>query len=153
MAVEPLRPELIEAGEKLLAVLDELGLNVHAAAWLYFPDLEDWRYYVATPLVEEMGRKRVYGLLADALDVIGAPEGMTIFDLHLDGSQGGLFAMLTSMIGMENGRASFQNCRFNNIPVDAMVYRSMSLNDTTRYPKKAAKAFERNVLRILDKPS
>lgn len=149
MAVEPLRSDMKEAGQAFLAVLDELGLGVQAASWLYFHGLNDWRFYVATPLVETMGRKRVYGLLADALDVLGTPDGMTVFDLHLEGAEGGLFKMLTALIHIDGGMVEFKNCSFNGVPVDAVFYRMTVATTALKYPKKVAKDFERNVERIL----
>lgn len=151
MAVEPLRPDLEDAGRAFLAVLDELGLGVQAAAWLYFPNLNDWRFYVATPLVETMGRKRVYGLIADALEVLGTSDGLTVFDLHLEGTEEGLFTMLSAIIEIQNGTVKFENCSFNGTPVDAVVYRMtvMAHSPALKYPKKAAKDFERNVEKIL----
>ena len=132
-----------------MSVLDDLGLGVQAAAWLYFPDLNDWRFYVATPLVATLGRKRVYSLLADALEVMGTPDGMTVFDLHLEGVDGGLFRMMTALIHIDGGTAEFTGCSFNGIPVDAVMYRMVAMPKAAAYPKKAAKDFERNVQRIL----
>lgn len=132
-----------------MTILDDLGLGVQVAAWVYFPNLKDWRFYVATPLVDEMGRRKVYSLLADALDVMGPPDRMTVFDLHVEGCGEGLAAMMATLFHIDNATVEFTNCSFNGIPVDAVAYRILTGSAALQYPKKAAKDFERKVRRVL----
>jgi hypothetical protein len=39
----------IEAGQELVRLLDETGFPVTAAAWIYFPDVEEWRLIIRSP--------------------------------------------------------------------------------------------------------
>jgi len=39
----------IDAGQELLRILDDSGFPVSAAAWIYFPDAEEWRLVMRTP--------------------------------------------------------------------------------------------------------
>jgi hypothetical protein len=53
--VEPDR-DRVARGDELLAELAKARFAVHAALWLYSPDLySDWRLVIATPLVDQVG--------------------------------------------------------------------------------------------------
>jgi hypothetical protein len=47
--------------------LDESGLDVQAAFWYYREEAEEWRLYIATPLVEELGPREVYSRILATL--------------------------------------------------------------------------------------
>ena len=50
----------VEAGKQLIRALDASSLDVKAAFWLYREEAEEWRLYIATPLVKEYGPREVY---------------------------------------------------------------------------------------------
>lgn len=147
MAIEPIRENLIKAGEALLRKVDELGLGLNAAAWVYFHGMNEWRFFVSTPLVDSMGQKKVYSLLADALDVIGTPEELTVFDLHLESPKGPLFSLISRLIEPPNGRAIFKDNYVNSVPFDAVLLRSVAPTDVA--PKKVEAQFKRNVKKVM----
>jgi hypothetical protein len=43
----------VEMGRELLRILDEAKFPVTAAAWIFFPDIEEWRLVVRTPKAEK----------------------------------------------------------------------------------------------------
>jgi hypothetical protein len=43
----------IEAGTELVRLLDESGFPVTAAAWIYYPDIQEWRLVIRTPKAEK----------------------------------------------------------------------------------------------------
>ena len=43
----------VEMGRELLRILDEAIFPVTAAAWIFFPDVEEWRLVVRTPKAEK----------------------------------------------------------------------------------------------------
>jgi hypothetical protein len=43
----------IEMGRELLRILDETKFPVTAAAWIFFPDIEEWRLVIRTPKAEK----------------------------------------------------------------------------------------------------
>ena len=55
MAPEHLPEDLKLAGQRLLEATDTLGLEAQGAAWIYEPDLEEWRYYLVTVLLDWEG--------------------------------------------------------------------------------------------------
>jgi len=61
--VEP----VVEDGKRLIKALDISGLGVKAAFWLYLEESEEWRLYIATPLVKEYGPREVYSRVLKVL--------------------------------------------------------------------------------------
>ena len=49
MAETTLVNDDVRAGSELVRILDEAGFPVTAAAWIYFPDAEEWRLVIRTP--------------------------------------------------------------------------------------------------------
>ncbi len=58
------KPTLVDAdmkaGEALLGKLDEADFNTKAAFWLYLSEPEEWRLFLALPLVDEKGPREAY---------------------------------------------------------------------------------------------
>lgn len=57
----------IEVGRQLLRGLDEANFDVRAAFWFYREESDEWRLYIATPLVRQLGPREAY---ARVLNVI-----------------------------------------------------------------------------------
>jgi hypothetical protein len=57
----------LEAGRELIKALDASGLDVRAAFWFYREESEEWRMYIATPLVKEQGPREAYSRILNAL--------------------------------------------------------------------------------------
>jgi hypothetical protein len=61
--------EMILAGERLARYLNERDLEIDGLLWLYLPELNGWRFVIATPEVKTNGPKNVYqkvrALIAD----------------------------------------------------------------------------------------
>ena len=53
----------MEGGERLLNALDEAGINVRVALWIYLPEPDEWRLMIALPLVDQEGPKKAYTLI------------------------------------------------------------------------------------------
>jgi hypothetical protein len=62
---------MIDAGAELTAKLDERGLGVTAALWLFVPDLNEWRLLFATPEVGSKGPREVYDKIRQAIPELG----------------------------------------------------------------------------------
>ena len=58
----------IPKGSEILRALDEAGLKVKVAAWMVLPEYEDWRIILASRIFDEVGPRKMYGLVHDALD-------------------------------------------------------------------------------------
>jgi hypothetical protein len=57
---EQLTGAMIDAGAELTKKLDESGLPVTAALWLFVSDLNEWRLLFASPEVGTKGPRDVY---------------------------------------------------------------------------------------------
>jgi hypothetical protein len=71
MVKEQLTNEMIEAGGELVRKLDELGLPVNAALWLFTMEAGDWRLLIASSEITASGRRGVYRKIREALADLG----------------------------------------------------------------------------------
>ncbi len=60
----------VEMGRELLRILDEIKFPVTGAAWIFFPDIEEWRLVIRTPKAEKNLQQALLEL-AVALDQQG----------------------------------------------------------------------------------
>ena len=68
---EQLTGAMIDAGAELTKKLDESGLPVTAALWLFVSDLNEWRLLFASPEVGTKGRRDVYEKIQHAIGQLG----------------------------------------------------------------------------------
>lgn len=62
---------MVEAGAELVRQLDQSGLVVTAALWLFLPEIGEWRLVFAAPQVATEGSRRVYERIRLALELLG----------------------------------------------------------------------------------
>ncbi|MBM4026393.1 MAG: hypothetical protein FJ280_13470 [Planctomycetes bacterium] len=66
------KPTLVEndykAGEALVRALDQAGVKVQAAFWLYLPESDEWRLYLALPEVAQRGPREAYERIQTILE-------------------------------------------------------------------------------------
>lgn len=146
MVVEPLSEQLIEAGQALMAELDRIGLHPQGVLWLHAHHLNDWRFTVISDLVDEMGRRRVYSLIEEALEKIGQRDGLTVMDIHLAAPDEILARVLDGFIEMNAGVVKLVDCKVNGMPVDAVVFRLTRARQKAEVKRASAK-FQRAVSR------
>lgn len=60
----------VEAGRELVQILDQSGFPVTAAAWIYFPDVQEWRLVIRTPKAAK-NLQESYLELARSMDAKG----------------------------------------------------------------------------------
>lgn len=152
MAVEPLRDDLNQAGKALLAALDRVGLRPQGAGWFYSQELEDWRFYVASPLVEAIGRKKLYSALVDALGTLGNIDGLSVFDIHLTSPDDPLFRLVGDFFGMrEDGNIIIHDLNLidertrSRAHIEASLYRWDPTPLSAREIRQLASRFMRGV--------
>lgn len=130
------------AGSRLLAAADAAGLRPVAAAWLYDHDLDEWRYFLVSPLVGVVEKRRLYSVLGAIMKDIDLPEDFSIVDVYLDGTHGLPFQIIGKAIGIPgNQRIWFEECVFGGLRVDGLVYRFDAANGNVR--SEDLKAFEK----------
>ena len=60
-------------GARILEILDQSGLKMSLAMWLWTSEYEDWRFVLASPLLDGVEPSKAYGLVHDALAQAGLP--------------------------------------------------------------------------------
>ncbi len=60
----------VNAGSELVRLLDETNFPVTGAAWIYFPDVEEWRLVIRTPRATS-NLQEAYLDMARAMDAKG----------------------------------------------------------------------------------
>lgn len=139
MAATDLSEDLVVAGRRLLVALDAAGLGAQGGAWVFDHEIGDWRFVVATSLVDTMGRTKVYRRLLGVFEKLDMPKDLTISDIHLMSPRGPLFKTIAGALRIENGAAQFENCVVNGTKFDAVVYRWVGVptrEDATRIDKE-----------------
>ena len=63
---EQLTEDMIEVGARLTEKLDEMGLPVAAAMWLFTAEINEWRLLFASPELPTGGPQAVYRKIAEA---------------------------------------------------------------------------------------
>jgi len=149
MAARALSEHLVEAGAKLLAALDDAGLQPEGAAWIFDHALGDWRYVVATSLVQTMGRSSVYKELLTITKKLDMPQDLTVQDIHLVAPGGPLFKAISGALLIENGRVTVRDCIINGLSVDAVIFRWTGVPTQTK-AAKVQKEFKRRVKELSD---
>jgi hypothetical protein len=146
MAAPSLSSALIEAGGHLLVALDDAGLRAQGAAWLFDHGLGDWRFVVATPLVDSKGRLWVYKQLVKLTGKLNLSEEMTITDIQLIGVENPLFRLLVQGVEVKDGGVVvFENSTIDGVMFDGRIYRWTRSALAPGDVKKLEKSFERRV--------
>jgi hypothetical protein len=122
---DPLTDAMIRGGAELLKKLDERGVPITAALWLFVPRSVEWRLLFASPEVPR-GPKRVYAKVHEALMELSAaaPPLRLIALIHPDDS---ILQLLR--IAVQTGRDSIAYIRFEHNTIngqfieDALIYR------------------------------
>lgn len=68
---EQLTGLMIDAGAELTKKLDESGLPVTTALWLFVPELNEWRLLFASPEVGTKGPRDVYEKIQQVINQLG----------------------------------------------------------------------------------
>jgi hypothetical protein len=82
LAVTEARVEL-SWGKHRPAFVGRPDLRVRAAFWWYFPESQEWRLVIATPLVDEVGPLLGYGVIQKKLSTITPPLTLNLQNISL----------------------------------------------------------------------
>jgi hypothetical protein len=125
---EQLTPAMIDAGADLTAKLDEMGLPLSAAFWMFDVEISEWRLVFASPEMNTLGPHEVYAKIGQAIDQLGAKaEALPFTFISLLSPDADLVRRLTTAIPTGPGvsrirfRKNVANGRFIE---DALIYRA-----------------------------
>jgi hypothetical protein len=123
------KPTLVEAdlnaGKKLLALLDKARLNVKAAFWLYVPEADEWRLFFALPVVARKGPKEAYEKVQAYLEQLGTRE-LSLKNVSLVSPKDNMVRLLESAMKTGPGISGIRftgNVIDNVLIEDAYIYR------------------------------
>ncbi len=125
---EQLTPEMIDAGAVLTQSLDDHGLPVQAAFWLFDAEINEWRLVIASSEAASKGPRAVYRRIQEALDQLGPQASAAPFSAIRVVEPGTeLVRLLGTAVrtGSGIGRIRFQKNVINGHFIDdALIYRS-----------------------------
>lgn len=71
------------AGARILAITDDVGLDAVGAAWVWSKESDNWWFLLVTPLIDSKGPRWVYERLLATFNRVGLPEGVTPLEIRL----------------------------------------------------------------------
>jgi hypothetical protein len=117
--------ENIKGGRRLIENLDR-EMDIHAAFWLYLPEGDLWRLYLASPEVDLKGSRVVYTQVQKALSKMAGEDLPALEDITAISPKDRLVQAIGSAIKTGPGFAKLRltGNSFNNTYIDdAVIYR------------------------------
>ena len=118
----PLSDVRVELGLKLLELADQLGLAPEGAAWIYTPDLEEWRYYLVTSAIDVKGPQWVYSRLLLAFRQLPNQSDFLSVDVHLASPKEVLFTILSFYVEAKGPGPNFIEESIVSGEIDGVIY-------------------------------
>lgn len=124
---EQLTSAMVDAGAELTGKLDEMGLPITAALWLFMPEVNEWRLLFASPEVASRGPREVYDKIRQAIDQLKDKAAATPFAvISLLDADADLVRLLRIAIGTSPGMKRIRyskNVINGHFIDDALIYR------------------------------
>ena len=116
--------DLVDAGGKLLTALEESGVEVRSAFWLFESEKGGWRLVLSMPLVDREGSRAAYDAIRRVL-----PPGLYLRHIAPVSPKDETVRLISNAVRVEGkGRGApirFTNNTINNVLIeDAVIYRS-----------------------------
>jgi hypothetical protein len=115
----------VEMGRELLRILDEIKFPVTAAAWIFFPDVEEWRLVIRTPKAEKNLQQALLEL-AISLDERGdLRKRLDLSRVKLVPPKDKMLAAMSSVVRVDGSSTiRFTRNVINGVLIDdALIYR------------------------------
>lgn len=124
---EQLTDTMVDVGAELTKKLDEIGLPITAALWLFVPELNEWRLLFASPEVDRKGSRAVYDKIRQAIDQLEGKAGaVPLSSIGLIDADADLLRLLKVAVraGPDVNRIRFSKNVVNGHFIDdALIYR------------------------------
>ena len=112
-------------GKELIGALDEAGISVQAALWIYLSESDEWRFMIAIPMIDEKGPKKTYTYIQSILAKI-TPPTISLKDISIVSPNYDLIKLLKMVILTGPGIHGIRMKRntVNNVFIeDVYIYR------------------------------
>lgn len=116
----------IELGKAATRALDDSGFRAKAILWLYHEDAEEWRFVVATGIVDDDGPRKAYECVQKAISKGGLRDELPLRRIHVVGVKDPLVRALRKLVKTGPGISTIRlsnNVIDGVIIEDAVVYR------------------------------
>lgn len=126
MVAKILVEENIKGGRQLIETLDKNRMKIPAAFWLYLPEGDLWRLYVASPAVDRKGSRAVYAQIQKILADMPGEDLPTLEDITAISPKDQLVRAIGSAIktGPDLVKLRLTGNSFDNTYIDdAVIYR------------------------------
>lgn len=128
MSRERLLPLPATDGLKFIQALDKKSFNYRAAFWLYQSEIDDWRLYIVTPLVDEVGQKESYGRIHAILYNIDPLLDLSLSYITVVNPDAPIYKVLHKVYHVEPGQPPVyvRRSMFEGIVIEeALIYRML----------------------------
>jgi hypothetical protein len=68
----------VKLGDQIIGVLTAAGIQIEDALWVYYPQVEEWRLVLSTPLVDQKGSRDSYLQILNTLKKAGILEDLPL---------------------------------------------------------------------------
>jgi hypothetical protein len=89
-------------GEKLIGALEEAGVEIYAAFWVFRSFLQEWRLVIVTPVVESQGPRAVLRTIDSQLKKTNGQASFDLFDIEISGPQNPSVMHLVDTLNIES---------------------------------------------------
>jgi len=73
----------IDLGRRVIAALSRAGIPIAVGLWAFASESEEWRFTIATPLVDELGPLSAYKKVRKALQKAGVEDEFPLMRIYL----------------------------------------------------------------------
>ena len=116
----------LEVGRQAVEAFDELGPTAKCAFWFYRSESGEWRFVVATPVVDRDGPREAYAEIAKTLGQKDLLEKLPLTRVAAVGTRDPLVQLLRTVVrtGPKISGIRFQKNVINGVHIeDAYIYR------------------------------
>ena len=128
LVAESLSESMIKAGAKLVERLDAEQSEIKSAFWFYFSEDKNWKFIIASPLVDSLGPREYYKKVVDAnSDALEEEEVISLNNIGVTNTANQIVRLLKFAVstGGEISGIRFSRSTINGHFIeDSYIYRS-----------------------------
>jgi hypothetical protein len=111
-------------GRRLVASLEQAGVQVYAAFWVFRESVGEWRLQIVTPDVQRIGPRAILRAISDKIENANGRASFDLFDIEIDGLQNPALLHLIETIGIYDDiyEHSFKNIVIGNTRLEAIDF-------------------------------
>ena len=126
LVMEPLTAEMVSVGASFVEALDESGVVVKAALWLFDPETIGWKLVIGSPELPVVGPAPLYRKAIGVLDRLGRPEPLGFNNITILDTKNPIFQAIATRINTGPGISGIRvrGDTINGVHfADAYIYR------------------------------